>query len=463
MFFIPGANLAGTALRFAALSAAFFFVLSWIKANCGCFRKCDIRKIPGIKKLFLKLGLDEYPEFYLIVTVHNVKDVEHGGGLTSSLLGSTKYYAYINAKYEYMQTRCNSRGKYEQTSKLLVPQGTEDVVISIYSASTVMQDNLIGVCNVNVSKFLGPLSEEYVNKKKAIKVNAATGGSAGVVNVTFRKGDAGTLLDHEIPIISGLDPDQRPALYGELLEFVEAQNASGTRNLKYTEKLNLLANVLNGKLTASTKGTFSKKAADVGNFWAVVELEEDDSDASSSGGSGDREPGENKISSEKARKWYLGSYESEKYFTKNKDEPEMVIPLLSVTSVNKLPGEEGATTFTLRFVDHSDKKKKEMFFRCGPNRDVDVWVDGLEMFREELREMKTLAKQRKAKWEQLTEGQKMNEWMSYYKDQGYSEEELKRYYQQYKLALMGEKERVSALKAAAKQVVSSQSSEVKQA
>jgi hypothetical protein len=43
----------------------------------------------------------------------------------------------------------------------------------------------------------------------------------------------------------------------------------------------------------------------------------------------------------------------------------------------------------------------------------------------------------------------MEEWMQHYRAQGYSDEELKKYYQQYQLALMPEAERKRYLEAMA--------------
>ena len=67
--------------------------------------------------------------------------------------------------------------------------------------------------------------------------------------------------------------------------------------------------------------------------------------------------------------------------------------------------------------------------------------------------MKILSKQRKEEWGRLSDTEKMNQWMTHYKQQGYSDEELKKYYQQYQLALMSDEQRLALLKVAAKQQI----------
>jgi hypothetical protein len=186
----------------------------------------------------------------------------------------------------------------------------------------------------------------------------------------------------------------------------------------------------------------------------VAELDEDAGDASSKDdGDSDEDKKKTPQATGGDRKWYLAAYQSQKEFTKTPDEPEMTIPLLAVTSIHKTDDQ----SFSVRFVDHEDgKKKKDLQFKVN-GRDVDVWTDGIELFREELREMKTLAKARKAEWEKLSQQERMNQWMEHYKSQGYTDEELKKYYQQYQLAQMNDQQRTAYLKAAAKQVVASSS------
>jgi 16S rRNA U516 pseudouridylate synthase RsuA-like enzyme len=49
--------------------------------------------------------------------------------------------------------------------------------------------------------------------------------------------------------------------------------------------------------------------------------------------------------------------------------------------------------------------------------------------------------QREDEWNTLTLDDKFKEWMEFYKGQGYSDEELKQYYEQYTLAQMPEEQR----------------------
>ena len=423
MFAYTPLGMASSAMRGAGMIGILFLVYNWIKNNCTCFRKADIRRIPGVAFLFLKLGIDPYPEFPVIFTVHSVKDVDKG----------SKMYAMVYAKYESFKTRSVSTGKWEQSSRLLVPQGTSEVEISIYSSKMLSGDDFVGSCSINVAKyFMGGYSADFYGKKKWHKLAKVDGGTAGSIGVTFKKGSDS--LEEEKPLLSGLDPDERPALYGEIIELFEDNPA---RNVRGEEKLQILAKVLQGKLTRVGKGLGGSEEI----YCAVVKMTPPaDSEDSDEG------PRTGKL------KWFWAWYESKKDFTDNPGDPEGCVPILSITAIHANPEKQGE--FSLRYVSKPDNKKKETFYKS-PDKDVEVWSDGIELFREEARELKGLAKAREEEWMKLNQQQKMEEWMAHYKSQGYSDEELKKYYKEYQLAQMPENQRRKYLEAMAAKAVSS--------
>jgi hypothetical protein len=83
-------------------------------------------------------------------------------------------------------------------------------------------------------------------------------------------------------------------------------------------------------------------------------------------------------------------------------------------------------------------------YKC-TDTDVEAWADALEMFREECRELKAKQAKREEEWNNLSLDDKFKEWMEFYKEQGYSEEELKQYYEQYTLAQLPQEKRIAYL------------------
>jgi len=414
--FVP-LRLAAGAVSGAASLGFLYIAYNWIKNNCTCFRKADIRRIWGVGYLFLKLGIDQYPEFPIIFTAHSVKDLET----------SSKVYATLYAKYENFKTRTVSTGKWEQSARLTVPQGTSELEVSVYSTKLLSSDTLVGSFSISISKyFMGQFAADFFGKKKWHKLFSDEGASVGQISFTFRKGSDS--LEEEVPLISGLDPDQRPALYGELVELFDEK---APRNVRGEDKLLLLAKVLQGKLQRVGRGLSG--SADC--YCAVVKMAPPGDSDSSEGGN-----------RSVTQKWFWAWYSDKKDFLADPTDPEGCVPLLSITAVHFAPDKPGE--FTLRYVSKPDKKKKETTYKS-TDKDVEVWSDGIEMLREEAREVKALVKAREEEWSKLDKSQKMEEWMSHYRTQGYSDEELKKYYQQYQLALMTEPERKRYLEAMA--------------
>ena len=412
---IPGMGLARTALSGAALCAVFFVMMNWVKTNCTCFRRADIRRIWGVGRLFLKLGIDPYPEFSVLLTIHSAKDVN----------SSSKLYSVAYAKYESFKTRALSSGKWEQSTRLIVPQGSEEISVYVYASKLLGSDEMIGSCSISIARCLmGNLASDFYGKKKQYKINQPDGGTAGQISLTFKK--ANDSQQEELPLVAGLDADQRPALYGELMEVLEE---GGPRNLKGAEKLRALSKVMQGKLQKIGKGL----SGNTMNFFAVLEMSNPDNS--------DSEETVDK------KKWFWAWWEDKKDFLKSSNEPDGYVPILAITSIHSDSSKPGE--FVIKYVQKPGNKKSEIRYKC-TDKDVEVWTDALELFREEARELKTAQKERAEEWDKLSAAQRMDEWTAHYRAQGYSEEELKKYYQQYQLAQMPPEQRTKYLQAAAK-------------
>ena len=428
-------GLASGAISGAAYCAFFFIAVAWIRNNCTCYRKWDIRRIPGVAKLFLKLGFDTHPEFSILLNIHGVKDLGQSG----------KIYAILSAKYEAFRTRTVPSTKWEQSTRLNIPQGTSELEVSVYMTKLIGSDELVGYATINVARYLlGGMSVEVYGKKRWWKMSKEDGSNSGQVSLTIKK--AGETLEDETPLMTGLDPDQRPALYGELLALVEDSEETKAGNvnapkpgpLTGLDKMTLLAKVLQGKMQRIGRGISGNATA----FFAVVEIRPpEDSDD-------DDEDSEDTPKQKSAKKkWYVAWWDDRQGFLKSPTDPDGFFPILSITAIHS----EGAE-FIIRYVQKPGNKKVEQRFKP-TDKETEVWTDGLDMFREEARELKKKQRNRQEEWSGLSQDQKMTEWMSHYRSQGYTEEELKKYYQQYRLAEMDEAERLRYLAAAAKKQI----------
>lgn len=409
--------------------ACIFIAYRWITKNCTCLRKADIRKIPGVGSCFLRTGVDKYEKFGVIVQVHSVKDLPKVGGL----IGAPKLYVTIQARYEYQRTRVSATGKWEQAVNLLIPQGTDILYITLWDAKTLGSDVEVGTVEIEIEGSLKD-NQNFYGKKKPFKLTKEdAAGSFGQLTLTFRP--AGDKTGGQDPFIKDLDPDAKPALYGALLDIVgDMDEDKVPRNLEGIEKLELLAKVLQGKLVSSK----SKDPV----FCAVVELfppTGSDSDSSEVDMTALAEKAKKKGMSYIPKKWFWATYSSKKDFLKAPEKPDSQVPILSMSSVHVDPQSPG-DLYIRYFAKGPKKSKVELKYKC-TDTDVDAWADGLEMFREECRDLKAKQNKREEEWGKLSLDDKFKEWMEFYKGQGYSDEELKQYYEQYTLAQMPEEQR----------------------
>jgi hypothetical protein len=409
--------------------ACLVIVWKWLKKQCSCFRKADIRKIPGVGNCMLRMGIDKYEKFNVLIQVHSVKDLPKTGGI----LTSPKLYVIIQARYETVKTRVSSFGKWEQSIQMLIPQGTDILYVSLWDQKTLGGDVEVGTLELEIEGTLRD-NVSFYGKKKVFKLSKEDQpGSFGQVSLTFRQaGDKSILTE---PFIKDLDADSKPALYGALLDIVgELDEDKKPKNLEGVPKLELLAKVLQGKLVWS-------KAKDP-VFCAVVELyppaDSDGSDMEVDMGAL-AEKAKKKGLSYIPKKWYWATFSSKKDFAKDPDKPNSIVPVLSISSVHIDPQSPG--DLYIKYFGKGPKKSKiELKYKC-TDTDVEAWADALEMFREECRDLKVKQAKREEEWSQLSIDDKFKEWMEFYKGQGYSDDELKEYYEQYTLAQMPEDKR----------------------
>lgn len=427
-----GANITHLALTSAASGlmacTCLIVIYQYLKRNCTCLRKADIRKIPGVGPFLLKSGYDKFEKFTTLVQVHSVKDLPK-----TSAIGNPKLYAVIQARYEQVKTRVSAFGKWEQSSTLVIPQGTDELILTVYDQKTLSGDTEVGSAFIEIEGTLKNNASFY-GKKKTFKLEREdSAGAFGQISVTFRP--AGEKGGAEEPYIKDMDPDAKPALYGAILDIVSEMDESKVpRNLEGIPKLEFLARVLQGKL-ASNK---SKDSV----FCAVVELyppTESDSESSDVDMETLAQKAKQKGLSYIPKKWFWATYKSKKDFLKTPDKPESQFPILSISSVHVDPQSPG--DMYIRYHAKGPKKSKiELKYKC-TDTDVEAWADALEMFREECRALKAKQSKREEEWGQLSLDDKFKEWIEFYKGQGYTDDELKQYYEQYTVSQLPEEQR----------------------
>lgn len=376
----------------------------------------------------LKSGYDKFPKFSVLVQIHSVKDLPK-----TSTIGNPKLYVIVYARYEQMKTRVSAFGKWEQSMTMNIPQGTEELYMTLYDQKTLGGDVEIGSAVIEIEGSLKDNANFY-GKKKTFKLEKDdSGGAFGQLTATFRPaGDKGV---NQEPFIKDLDPDAKPGLYGAILDITsEMEEGKIPRNLEGVPKLEFLARVLQGKLVSSK----SKDPV----FCAVVELfppTDSDSEASETDMDALAEKAKKKGLSYIPKKWFWVTYKSKKDFLKNPDKPDSQFPILSISSVHLDPQSPG--DMYIRYHAKGPKKSKiELKYTC-TDTDVEAWSDALDMFREECRALKAKQTKREEEWGQLTLDDKFKEWMEFYKGQGYTDEELKQYYEQYTVSQMPEDQR----------------------
>ncbi|KAF4734656.1 hypothetical protein FOZ62_026041, partial [Perkinsus olseni] len=417
---IPGGGLLGAAGSAAGVFAIFAvcgFCLRWCFAKCRqCWKGFDVRAFCGIDRLFLAWGIDKHPGFFIMITVHSAKDFRN-----TSLLGKANLYVVMEAKYESCKTMVNKNAKWEETRRLAVPQGCSHVKLSLMDRkSGPRSDSLIGSVQWSVDKHFFKQADKFLNVRKEHKLHAKDGSVAGQISLTFRKVD-GTVDDSDVdedPLLEGLDPDLHPALYGEVLNVMGDEVL---RNLQGSRKVKLLASVLQGRLERR-KSTRSLRGGGAEVFAAVCQL--------LPRGSSDSEPDIEDLkrkAQEKGwakdyvpKKWYWCLWESRKEFEKDPEDPDVMISVLSITSVHRDTAQSNYFSFKYK---NSDGKSIEERYRT-IRRDREVWGDGLELLRLECRLLKKSENDKLAYWRSRPVGEQMDAWKAELRLRGYSDEEI---------------------------------------
>mmetsp|Transcript_120685 Transcript_120685/g.276597 ORF Transcript_120685/g.276597 Transcript_120685/m.276597 type:complete len:426 (-) Transcript_120685:71-1348(-) len=355
---------------FCAFIFGMFAALSRSKFCCCCGKRgCDLRAFSCIRDLYLKHGIDKFPTFDVIVRVHSVKD---------TVRAPKDLRVKVQFKYNSWTTKV-SPGKWEQTSKVEVPQGATECVLSLTSGS----GKRVGSAKLDVWEEMLE-KEGFFGETQNIKLLKA-GQAAGTLRVTFLKGgESGE--EEKAPLLAGM----KDTSYGLNAAVQQHLGDAGERTepIEGEEKIRLLAKTLQGRLIKTTGGKEF--------FFAVVEMDTPKGDSDGEGGK---------------KKWYWCWYKDQKMFKTDAQKPVGHIPILAITSVRREPKNE--TKFVIKY-EHKGMKAEMPLKRV--DRETEIWSEGLELLVKETHKLKKLAKAsaKPEPWESLSVEQQMVAWREYW-------------------------------------------------
>lgn len=387
-----------------------------------CYKRylaCDIRDLcPCIARLFLKTGHDLFEAFPVVIKAHSVKELKN-----PSLLGGGVSCKFV-FRHRIWQTKlCNSKGKFNMSSNIVIPQGCETCRIEILPG---MKGKPIGVVELNVWKDMlhGNRDDDFFGKDRWLYLYDK-GNRVGQVHVTFRRGQQ----EEMPPILEGMSTDNHAL--AALCENNVPENAKCPLRGEY--KMLCIGKSLQGKLFRMGTGPRGK------DFWfALVKMVPPEMDSD-----------DEKVLLEKAekkglkgieQKWFFCWYENQAEFKRNFRDPEGYIPVLAMTSVRR------DTKNQARFnVNYKEKNKKKIMSLKPSQIEIETWIDGLSLFLHEAHHLKTHPEdawvsridptdQSKivahTEWKKMDAEQRKEQWRAYWREQNYTEAQIELWFQE---------------------------------
>ena len=97
----------------------------------------NIRNIPGVKKLLLRLGYDEFPGAGAHVTVYACKDVKN-----TAVIGKAQLYVQVGFWFRKYETKKVKDGTWNESFTLEIPQGATTCDITVFSKGKITTDTI---------------------------------------------------------------------------------------------------------------------------------------------------------------------------------------------------------------------------------------------------------------------------------------------------------------------------------
>ncbi|CAK0882961.1 unnamed protein product, partial [Prorocentrum cordatum] len=406
-----GAQLAGGGLGQAAGARSRFYGLIFgpakmilkLCAACVCFallfkmlgkidcasKKMDPRRwCKCCARQLMAMGWDEFESFDASVRVHSVADIANKGMLG----GEKEFRVTIRFKWSKFDTPPTRDMKWESIKTMEVPQGAHECTIALYSLGK-FRDTCLGKIELETKKDMID-KPDFWGKKQKFKLEKS-GKEIGKILITFyKKGDGDGDDDGEgggsmpeVPV-DGVDSDSALALEIQLA-IEELEKVPGfvkpAGKWEGQNKIIMLARVLEGQLRE-----VNKKGKETGKVYIAIRY----CNISELFGDEDNRREELKRQKEKAKqkglpevqkKWYWAWYDDKKSAKDDKGwhHPVGFFPMTAITSVHSSP--ERSDQFIIKY--SNDGEKDSLIYRRESGKGRDVWIEGIDMCFQEVRNM----------------------------------------------------------------------------
>eukprot|EP00746_Dinoflagellata_sp_MGD_P087638 gnl/MRDRNA2_/MRDRNA2_34739_c0_seq1.p1 gnl/MRDRNA2_/MRDRNA2_34739_c0~~gnl/MRDRNA2_/MRDRNA2_34739_c0_seq1.p1 ORF type:complete len:492 (+),score=95.41 gnl/MRDRNA2_/MRDRNA2_34739_c0_seq1:79-1476(+) len=358
-------------MKFAAALAC-IAILCKVFGSIDCnSRKLDPRTYcKCLPRLLLKYGYDEFEATKCRVTVHKIKDVKQ-----TAMIGKTAFFVQVMFRWSKWTTATTTDLTWEQGKVLEIPQGASECTIILTAEGTVKNTEVGRITLETKRQMLDKIGTAFWGKPQRLTLMKGDK-NMGVLFMTFKEYDD----QDENPFIDSCDNDS--PLGCELGKCVsEEPKVEPPFPKTGEEKLALLSRVLCGNLDevpvpGKTERCYVKvmrcNFADLqGEKKRNAELAKQIEKA--------REKGLTEL----PQKWYWVWYENQKAAEKpGFPKPDGFFPMLSI--VNTLRDLQVENQFTMRYTE--DGQKGEIKYKR-VDKQLDIWIEGLELFNEEYRRL----------------------------------------------------------------------------
>lgn len=374
------------------------------KCKCCESKTWDVRRCAPMARFLRYIEFDEFEAFSVFVKVHSVQDVVH-----KSLLGDKAFSVTVKFKWSKFETPPTKNLRWEAYKQMEVPQGAPTCRIQLRSLGTI-KDSPVAELELETKRDMLDQGENFFNKKQRLKMEKG-GQAVATLNITFRNNSSAGEDDEQVGLpISGVSDDS--ALYQELLDvYDDYQRQPGWIPLQKGEKLEgdrkcmLLAKCLAGQL----REVDVKTNKDQGHVYVTVrycnyaELRGADMEKEMVK---QVEKAKAKGLSQPQRKWYWAWYEDKQQaeHMQRWHFPDGFLPIVSITNIHKDPTR--IDQFMIKYAD-SEHQKEIIAYRRTGGKALDVWIEGLTMLKDIVKQGMLDAKDKAADDEQAMQRLRM--------------------------------------------------------
>lgn len=384
------------------------------------------KKSRNIKTFLRWCGYDEFDEFSVHVKIHSVKDVKD-----TAWVGKSAFKVEVRFRWSRFMTTATQDMNWQESAYMDVPQGAHICRITLLSEG-LRKDKEVGRLELETKYHL--IDRPFFwGKQQRLQMTDAKDNPCGIVIATFRRVET---KEGEVPLIEGLQARSELGCEIEQAAEEEPRMDQGPRPKRGEEKLQLLSRVLNGALDEAAGGKYERCYVKLINC-NFADLQ------------GVNRQKELAKQIEKARKQGLTELPKKWYFCWFPDKSAAEAPgfpnpdgFFVMTALLKVETTKTTGEFLVRY--SQDGAPIEIKYKRR-DKSAEVWVEGLEIFRQEVKKLAEITKGVEAVKDKLprmydTHNQYLKEkgtpesmddwkqWFAYFKQKGFTEEMCKAFY-----------------------------------